>query len=349
MRLHRCQCWNVAGILLAGALGACESEPLEPTAEAPPAAVTVAALAGSWTTRADYPFDIFGAVSASVTNSSGRSTLYVIGGRPVLTAGAGRITDAVRAYDVSANTWRKVAPYPIRIQLANEAVEIDGKIYVSGGFTRRWNEATESYVNQAVRSLYVYDPAANAWTRKRDMPTSTIAGLAAASQGRLYLAGSCASDIDCNGPVNGGLWRYNPATDRWALLGPTPHNPTGVGGFIGGKLYVLADAPSFTEFSQLDIYDPATGQWSSGPHLPFPGFCDLPATTFQAKVYLVGCPDGGRRTTLVFDPKVGAWTEAAPPPTERGLATLSRVFVNGQARLELVGGARPGNNLQFTP
>jgi N-acetylneuraminic acid mutarotase len=340
---------NVLAAALLIVTAACQDsvtgpEQAEPAAEARAAAITAAALAGSWTTRADYPADVFSAVGAAVTNSSGHSTLYIIGGRPALAAGAGRITDVVRAYDVSANTWRKVAPYPIRIQGANEAVEIGGKIYVSGGFTRRFDANRGVYVNEPVRSLYVYDPGANSWTRKRDMPTSTTGGLTAVNQGRLYLAASCASDLQCNGPENGGLWRYNPATDRWTLLGPTPHIPTGVGGFIGSKLYVLGDPPSFREFSPLDIYDPASGQWSSGPHLPVPGFCDLPSTTFQAKVYLVGCGS----TTLVFDPKVGAWSEAAPPPDDGG-STLSRVFVNGKPRLELVGGERPGNNMQYIP
>jgi N-acetylneuraminic acid mutarotase len=334
---------------------ACQDSPTQPNEpEAPEPALTASstavALAGRWTTRADYPVDVFSAVSAAVI-SSGQSTLYVIGGRPALTADAGRITDRVRAYSTSSNTWRNVAPYPIRIQQANGAVEIGGKIYVSGGNSRRFDANRGFYVDNPVRSLYVYNPGPNSWTRKRDMPTSTVAGLASAYQGRLYLAASCASDAECNAPASGGLWRYNPATDRWTLLSATPHHPSGAGGFIGGKLYVVGQAPSFRDFAPLDIYDLATGHWSSGPHVPLPGFCDPPSTTLAAKLYLVGCPDANRDpTTLVFDPKVSAWTKATRPPALKdGNAPLSRVVVNGQSRLELVGGTRPGNNLQFIP
>lgn len=60
----------------------------------------------------------------------------------------------------------------------------------------------------------------------------------------------------------------------------------------------------------LDIYDPATRTWSSGPS-PFSSFCSLPGIAFQAKLYLVACADDGM---LVFDPKTGAWTKAAPRP-----------------------------------
>ena len=53
---------------------------------------------------------------------------------------------------------------------------------------------------------------------------------------------------------------------------------------------------------------------------------------------------------LVLDPAAGSWSQAAAPPVPAAsLWTLSRVVVNGQARLQLVGGVTPGNNWQFTP
>jgi hypothetical protein len=55
------------------------------------------------------------------------------------------------------------------------------------------------------------------------------------------------------------------------------------------------------------------------------------------------------RTTSVYDPATNAWTNRAPMPTMRSRFSASRVVLNGMARIEVVGGSRPGNNLQYMP
>jgi Kelch motif len=335
----------LASLVLTG----CQEDPAAPTGYDP--ATSVAAVAvGSWISRADYPRDIWDASSASITNPSTlRTTVYVIGGIPRLFGGPGSITSGVKAYDVSANVWRSKAPYPVRVRGTNGAVEINGKIYVSGGFTRRWDEQRGVYRLDVLRSLYVYDPAADKWTRRRDMPITTAQGVSAAYQGMLYVATSCFDTTVCGEQFDlGALWRYNPSTDRWVLLSRTPHDPgNGGGGFVGGKLYLIED------LGAMDIYDVATKSWSTGPQRPVRR-CTPASTTFEAKLYLVGCSDdfddSGVWPMLVFDPKVGSWSQAAAPPVAAtGAWTLSRIVVNGQPRLELVGGAQPGNNWQYVP
>ena len=82
------------------------------------------------------------------------------------------------------------------------------------------------------------------------------------------------------------------------------------------------------------------------------GGCVGAATTLQGKLYFVGCrdPNSSDSLTLVFDPKLGTWSQAAAPAIRAGVwLTLSRVVVNGQPRLELIGGAVPGTNWQFNP
>jgi N-acetylneuraminic acid mutarotase len=55
------------------------------------------------------------------------------------------------------------------------------------------------------------------------------------------------------------------------------------------------------------------------------------------------------RRTIAYDPTSNTWITKAPMPTARVGVAASRVFVNGQARIEVVGGIRPGNNLQYIP
>ena len=51
----------------------------------------------------------------------------------------------------------------------------------------------------------------------------------------------------------------------------------------------------------------------------------------------------------MYDPATNLWTTRARMPTGRAAGAASRVVVNGQARIEVVGGSRPGNNVQFIP
>jgi hypothetical protein len=336
--------------LLAGlALAACQQDATAPEDDDAPASLAAASV-GSWIAGADYPRDVWHPTSAAITNpSTQRTVLYVIGGRPRRFGGAGAITDAVKAYDVSANRWQSRAPYPVRIRSTNGAVTIDGKIYVTGGFTRRFDAQRGVWRVETLKSLYVYDPAADRWTRRSDMPIETVNGVSAAHNGMLYVATPCYDDGFCGQRFDqGALWRYNPATDRWVLLGRTPHDPwDAAGGFIGGKFYLV-------EFlGAMDIYDVATNSWSTGTQRPFRA-CAGASATLQARLYLVGCRDdfdeSGDYPMQVFDPAAGTWSEAAAPPVPADdLWALSRVAVNGQPRLQLVGGEVPGNNWQFVP
>ena len=334
--------------LVLAALG-CREEMESPTAPAPADALPAAAATSvaTWIARADYPRDIYNVTSASVTDPSTlRTIVYAIGGDHRLD-GSGNMTSAVKAYDVSANVWRSRAPYPVRVKSTNGAVEIAGKVYVSGGVTRRWDEQRGVWRSLHLQSLYVYDPKRDTWSRRGDMPFPTAYGVSAAYQGMLYVATPCeAPEICGDDSSEGALLRYNPATNLWLLLTRTPHDAFKAGaGFIGGKFYIGGWQGA------TDIYDLAANRWSSGPPIPTGG-CVGAATTLQGKLYFVGCrdPNSSDLLTLVFDPKLGTWSQAAAPAIRAGVwLTLSRVVVNGQLRLELIGGAVPGTNWQFNP
>jgi N-acetylneuraminic acid mutarotase len=299
---------------------------------------------------ADHPRGVWDAASASVTNPSTLRTLvYVIGGRSREFGSPGATTSAVKAYDVSANRWLSRAPLPIPVRSSNGAVELDGKIYVSGGFTRRWDERRGVWRLETLRSLFVYDPASDSWTRRRDMPITSANGVSGSYRGMLYVATPCYDTALCGeDSERGALWRYNPATDRWVLLDRTPHDPwLGSGGFIGGKFHVV-------EFlGEMDIFDVTAKSWSLGPRIPNRACLGVSAT-LQARLYLLACEDAsggiGNTPMLVYDPVVGTWSEAPGAPAQEDMQwTLARVVAGGEPGLELIGGAGEGSNLQFLP
>ena len=337
-------------VLLTGLAGACAGEPTAPEPSASTTAAATGAAAGSWVARAKYPINISDVTGASITQN-GRSTMYVIGGR-FKCCSAGTITDAVKAYDATTNRWMAKADYPVRVRSTNGAAELDGKIYVSGGFGRRWDEVRQVWRTQSLRSLYVYTPSSNTWVRKRDMPVTTVNGASVGYQGKLYVATNCFDESICSlGGAGSALWRYDPATDQWQKLAERPRDWWDVSvGVIGGKLYLVEEFGGAT-----DIFDLATGAWSSGPTRPYRA-CNAATTAFQAKLYLFGfCDDYPtdpevRDRGLVFDPASNTWSEVAPAPIPVSAdGALARVVVNGQPRLSLVMGDRPNNHYQFAP
>jgi N-acetylneuraminic acid mutarotase len=329
--------------LIVALLAACNEDTTSPEPEsgASPAGAELSALTGSWTTKANYPESAQGAAAvATVKNAQGQSMLYVIGGQA-----AGGSVSRVRAYNAATNTWFRKAEYPIPVYSTNGAGVINGKIFVSGGSTDfHWTR------NQ----LYMYDPATNVWSRKRDMPDYTWGGITGVINNQLYVL-TCTMQEDCYtlyAPLH--LYRYNPATDQWTDLGLSPEQSRApMGGTIGGKLYFTGQSDLGSAL--LTVYDPASNQWSRKTPMNHSRY-DGAWATLRAKLYIFGGwewdPTDGSNTRLrtvnVYDPASDSWTKATPMPEARSGQSAGLVFLNGQPRIEVVGGPKP-DNLQFTP
>jgi N-acetylneuraminic acid mutarotase len=295
------------------------------------------------------PFEASKVATAMVRNAAGQSILYVIGG-----AGPpyGFSVDRVQAYNVATNTWSQKARLPYAQYGSNGTGVINGKIYFSGGI---YNDP-EEWGPSAL--LFVYDPTPNRWTRKAYMPEPGATGVTGVIQGRLYVVSTCYEPIPFEeeygpcGEVEGGrpgvsnFFRYDPVSNRWTRL-PSPKGEYHMGDVLDKKLYV-------TDGKKLEAYDPVTNQWTTkapGPQVRY----RAAATAQGSRLYLIG----GRqltgtgwqaiRTTRVYNPTTDSWTTAAPMPTAREDITASKVFLNGQPGIEVVGGSAPGNNLQYIP
>src|SRR6187551_3074291 len=157
----------VLGILALGAFGlsACTETTTEPSggAEPSPAAPELAVAGNTWLVRATMPQYRTGVAAATVTNAAGQSIVYAIGGQnPIWFNPQATVT----AYNAATNTWTFRHPLPVRLASTNGAGVIKGKIYISGGCTDR-------RCDFPVSSLYMYDPARDTWTQKRDIPDAT--------------------------------------------------------------------------------------------------------------------------------------------------------------------------------
>jgi N-acetylneuraminic acid mutarotase len=283
---------------------------------------------------------------------------------------AGAPVAKVTAYNVATNTWTDRRPLPRRLAGTNGAGVLQGKIYVTGGYS-------EIGTNGLWPTVYMYDPATNTWTRKRDMPTVTGepgrqypagGGVTGVIGGKLYVVSGCYLNDPTYGLLgqacNPLFLRYNPATDRWVIL-PPPFTQQGItdpsiGGVIDGKFYVMTGSfdpndPSGGVKAHFAVYDPATNTWTTRTPLGLerPG---VASAVLGGKLYVMG---GVRFNgvgldildiTIVYDPVTDAWTRRASLPSARYGLSASTVLLNGKPRIEMVGGTvSENNNLQYIP
>jgi Kelch motif protein len=314
-------------VVLGFTLAACNNESIsEPSSTAAPdqPPLTVA-TAGQWITRADMPNSTRTFLAtAMVPNSAGQSILYAMGGRTSTGSSLGR----VQAYNVASNTWSWKAPMPAPFYMSNGAGVIGGKIYISGGI---------SNVHGLNLGFYRFNPATNTWTQKANPPGTSYRGVTGVINNKLYVATYCTSD-DCEGPIGYFLWRYDPLVNVWTTLPapPVEVRAASAGGTIGGRLYVARG-------NKVGVYDPGTNQWTVKTTTIDVGW-PITGATLGAKLYVF------TSATHVYDPATNSWTRLTAMPSDRPIGmAASRILLNGKARIEVVGGPRPGNNLGFMP
>jgi N-acetylneuraminic acid mutarotase len=336
------------GVLVLAGCG--ENTPTQPEAVGDQSlAITSLSLASNnWTNRARLP-DIMprgGLAAEVVNNAAGQPILYVFGG-----FFEDHTHSTILAYDYSRNNWTTKAS-SLQLSYSNGVGRIGSKLYISGGYLG----GREGFCCEATqRTLYVYDPVADRLIRKADMPRQTAEGVTGVINGKLYvLSGTCTDDeppvFDCDVASNRRLlYRYDPATNTWATLGPAPHSHAGgAAGVINGRFYVAGGGGN----RRLDVYDPVTNIWRARADLPEAR--GGAGAVLQNKLYMIGGGPSGNRAVLAYDPVTNTWkTRASLNVGRAALAAASFVTVFGNPKILAVGGfdgsEGPGANELYTP
>ena len=175
----------------------------------------------------------------------------------------------------TAQKLSRAAPFP---EASEELYGIgaSGKFYVFGGLAPGWKPKG---------LVYEYDPAKDAWTKKKNMPIASHHIALAEVNGKIYVIGGF--KYPDAGPAGwqpmDNVFEYDPAADTWKPLAPLParrgapaatvHDGKiyvigGAGPHPGSKETVLHPARPHRALSTNEMYDPATNAWQARQSMP---------------------------------------------------------------------------------
>jgi len=154
--------------------------------------------------------------------------------------------------------WLDKAPLPANVMDAC-AVEDGRYVYVIGGYDGA----------RAVADLRRYDTLADNWLLLSPMPVPLSGQRCVVADGQIYVPGGW----DGAGDPQAVLYIYDIAAGTWSTGAAPPSGRAAYGiALINGKLYRVGGctdaACNGTVSNNLDIYDIAADQWSSGANYP---------------------------------------------------------------------------------
>ena len=185
---------------------------------------------------------------------------------------------------------------------------INGKMYVGGGYN----------ATNVLDSFYEYDPSANTWTQKANIPQVIFSAGSFALHGKGYIVCGARG----SGPYSTAVYQYDPATDTWA----TKNNFPGSGrqnvlGFSClGKGY-LAGGFNGVVIAEMWEYNDTTDSWTQKANIPGPGR-NGPAWLVVNNQIFVGMGANSNGTAIYsdfyrFDPAANTYTIVDSSPVAR--------------------------------
>ena len=270
--------------------------------------------------------------------------IYVCGGfvasekAPVPIGAAWQPIDDVWEYDPATDSWKALAPLPIKVGSA-VAVEAYGKIHVIGGVTTVDGSKAPFFTFMGpcnvLSTNYVYDPATDKWESRQPMAVPRNHAFAAAVNNKIYVIGGrtghgfimAASNTDV-------VEEYDPANDLWSA--PRDRMPTarsGGGGTDGRRIYVAGGEVTTKQlvgaFRGVEAYDPATNSWAALPTMPMPRH-GVAGAVIGNRFHLVSGMITSAGSMAMLDPKLETHTAShdvleLPEPSEVKTATAVSV------------------------
>lgn len=267
--------------------------------------------AGSWTTLAPLPMRQF--IYKSDVAYTGTAVLN------------GKIyyidVNMTLRYDPEANNWTELAPLPY-VNHWGALVACQNKIYVIGGNSE---DPTQ-----------VYDPATDTWENRTSIPSTRVLNEANVVDGKIYVIGGQfpSYTFEYNIFPSSSNDVYDPETDSWSQMAPIPIPVRSyASAVLDDKIYIISGLqsnlnPGYNRNHLVQIFDPATNQWTNGTSIPIPvtsaGACATTGVSAPKRIYVLGGHSDYYQDLLhdkdfnqVYDPETDTWTNATALPTPR--------------------------------
>lgn len=302
-----------------------------------------AAYAQKWGTAAPFPEP-----AEEVYGIAAGGKFYVLGGLAPGWTPKGLVYE----YDPDNNTWTKKKNMPLPSHHVAVA-ELDGKIYVMGGFTKPEKGPT-AWV--PINNAWEYDPANDAWKALAPLPTKRGSPNAVVHNGKIYVIGGASVHPGSNVPavhparphravsVNEV---YDPTSNTWETRQPMPTARNhAAAAMVNNKIYVIggrigsAYVGTSSPTDVVEEYDPATDQWGVvRARMPTPRSA-VAWGVHQGRIYVAGGEAQAPQFMMAFraveayDPSANQWTSL--PQMSLPRHGLAGAVVGG--RLHLVSG-----------
>ena len=180
----------------------------------------------TWVKRRDMP-----SLRMDFTTAVIDGKIYVMGGRVEDEPFNPMATNLVEVYDPLTNKWEKRANMPTARGMT-DAVVVDGKIYVLGGYTWR---RVPGLIERFVKSIEEYNPKTDKWCQLPEMPILKGRFATVAVDNEIYTIGG----IDLALKRTGDVDVYNPAVDKWREIEPMTIRKVTTAVVVKGTIYAL--------------------------------------------------------------------------------------------------------------
>lgn len=237
-------------------------------------------------------------------------------GSEVVVAGGSNgpgIERAAAAYSPATDTWREL-PAPPGFE-AGSSASVQGPGVWTGSEMVVWADAL------------ALDPAAGTWRAIAESPLSERVDAAVTTVGsEVFVWGGCEPRPDgqfCDEVVGGDETNdgavYDPSTDTWTMLPPSPLGP---GDFpttvwTGSEVIVAVNVPVGPDMPEVAAYAPELGSWRVFPDSPHPaGRFTAAVWTGGLMILHGGLDDTGRPSgaTTAFLPLSARWSRLPDGP-----------------------------------
>ncbi len=240
----------------------------------------------------------------------------------------------VEAYSPQTDTWRSLAPLPVRMHHPNVAV-VNDRLYVLGFLTGL------GFVPD--QRGFVYDPDTDAWTEIASLPEGRLRGASAMGvvDGKIMVVGGF------RGVAVADVSLYDPDTDTWLALPDLPASLDHiVGGVVDGIFYAIGGREVRIESHLPSVYaydfaqNQAAGTWQERSPMPTSRGGHA-AAVWDGKIHVLGGegneehPSGVFEQHEVYDPASDTWSLLGPLKTRRhgtgATAIEGRIYLPGGA------------------